>query len=40
MNEKTRAIEATVAGGRLAYLAGNAAARLLGAVPSMRMAAE
>lgn len=40
VNPRTRAIEATIAGGRLAYLAGEAGARLLARTPGLRFAAE
>ncbi|MDO6588092.1 alpha-D-ribose 1-methylphosphonate 5-triphosphate diphosphatase [Salipiger sp. 1_MG-2023] len=40
INEATREIEATVSGGRLAYLAGEAGARLVGAMAGPRLAAE
>ena len=40
VNEETRAIEATIAGGRLAYLAGEAGRRFLTAATRVEMAAE
>ncbi|MGI1663125.1 alpha-D-ribose 1-methylphosphonate 5-triphosphate diphosphatase [Palleronia sp. KMU-117] len=40
VNERTRAIEATIAGGRLAYLAGEAGRRFLSAPAAFRLAAE
>lgn len=40
VNETTREIEATVCGGRLSYLAGEAGARLVGAMTGPRLAAE
>lgn len=40
MNARTREIEATIAGGRLSYLAGDAGARLLGTMAGDRLAAE
>lgn len=40
VNAATRAVEATIAGGRLAHLSGEAAARMLGAMPGLRVAAE
>jgi alpha-D-ribose 1-methylphosphonate 5-triphosphate diphosphatase len=40
VNEQTRAIEATIAGGRLAYLAGEAGRRFLSAPAAFRLAAE
>lgn len=40
VNEATRAIEATVSGGRLTYLAGGAGARMVSALQETRMAAE
>lgn len=40
VNEATREIEATVCGGRLSYLAGEAGARLVGAMTGPRLAAE
>ncbi|APZ53887.1 alpha-D-ribose 1-methylphosphonate 5-triphosphate diphosphatase [Salipiger abyssi] len=40
VNEATREIEATVSGGRLAYLSGEAGARLVGAMQGTRLAAE
>ena len=40
VNAATRAVEATIAGGRLSYLAGAAARRFLGHGPGLRVAAE
>lgn len=40
VNAATRAVEATIAGGRLAYLAGEAGRRFLAAPGAFRMAAE
>lgn len=40
VDEKTRVIEATISGGRLAYLAGEAARRFLAQPEAMRLAAE
>ena len=40
VNAATREIEATVSGGRLSYLAGDAGARLVGAITGPRLAAE
>lgn len=40
VNEETRQIEATIAGGRLAWLSGEAGVRLLSRVEAQRMAAE
>jgi alpha-D-ribose 1-methylphosphonate 5-triphosphate diphosphatase len=40
VNEHTRAIEATIAGGRLAYLAGEAGRRFLSVPAAFRLAAE
>jgi alpha-D-ribose 1-methylphosphonate 5-triphosphate diphosphatase len=40
VNAETRAIEATIAGGRLTYLAGEAGCRFLSQPQAMRMAAE
>ncbi|MFN0115119.1 MAG: alpha-D-ribose 1-methylphosphonate 5-triphosphate diphosphatase [Paracoccaceae bacterium] len=40
VNQTTRAVEATIAGGRLAYLAGNAAGRFITGFPALRLAAE
>ncbi|MFC2968584.1 alpha-D-ribose 1-methylphosphonate 5-triphosphate diphosphatase [Acidimangrovimonas pyrenivorans] len=40
VNAETRAIEATIAGGRLSYLAGEAARRFLGQSPALQLAAE
>lgn len=40
VNAATREIEATVSGGRLSYLAGDAGARLVGAMTGPRLAAE
>jgi alpha-D-ribose 1-methylphosphonate 5-triphosphate diphosphatase len=40
VNAETRAIEATIAGGRLAYLAGEAGRRFMAQPQAMRMAAE
>ncbi|ANT59456.1 alkylphosphonate utilization protein [Salipiger sp. CCB-MM3] len=40
VDARSRAIEATVSGGRLTYLAGEAGARLVSALPGRRLAAE
>lgn len=40
INESTRAIEATISAGRIAYLSGSVAARLAGAEPRLPLAAE
>jgi alpha-D-ribose 1-methylphosphonate 5-triphosphate diphosphatase len=40
VDKATRAIEATIAGGRLAYLSGRAAGRFLAGFSALRMAAE
>jgi len=40
VNAETRAIEATIAGGQLAYLSGEAGRRFLGAPSALRLAAE
>ena len=40
VNEDSREIEATICGGRLTYLAGEAGARLMGAMAGERLAAE
>ena len=40
VNETTREVEATVSGGRLTYLAGEAGSRLVGAMQTVRLAAE
>ena len=40
VNAETRAIEATIAGGRLTYLAGEAGCRFLSQPQALRMAAE
>ena len=40
INEETRAVEATIAGGKLAYLSGEAARRFLAAPQAMSLAAE
>ena len=40
VNAETRAIEATIAAGRLTYLAGEAGCRFLSQPQAMRMAAE
>jgi alpha-D-ribose 1-methylphosphonate 5-triphosphate diphosphatase len=40
VNAETRAVEATIAGGRLSYLAGEAARRFLAQPQALRMAAE
>jgi len=40
VNAQTRAIEATIAAGRLTYLAGEAGCRFLSQPQALRMAAE
>ena len=40
VNAETRVVEATIAGGRLAYLAGEAARRFLAQPVPLRLAAE
>ena len=40
VNEATRGVEATISGGRLSYLSGDAGARLIEAAQAGRFAAE